>query len=783
MISTRPVPLLLIGLLSAFPSFAAPLQHKSEKMFRTVNTDMYEIGVRKNGDTDVTLTSGDPVFINAEPMIMFDGDTEPKPFHLSGKLCMRDAVNNRLGKGQGLLLQESDCDWSIQAYPTKPYISTQIAYVNTSKKNVKIKMLIPWASSGFTLGPSTDQSTILENGNSEVSNSEIPAKVTGNSLSVWNSVVYNSFTKRSLIVGFVTNARASARIRIEKAETGDGAFFGKFRAECVYDPPLEIKPGERLDSEILYLGVAEANLFEGLERYGTMFAEINNIKRASSFLPHGWDSWNTQYKTDINEERMLSALNFFDHNLKRYGWTHFAIDAGWESPQGNWEPNPERFPHGMKWMADQIHEKGMTAGIWIDPFTVREDSILAKEHPDWLKAPNEEGKKRMKENERVLDVTIPAAFEYTRETFRKLGEDWGFDALQECDFVYNLMCAESYSNPALTRIDVMHRGMQAAREGFGRNKFITSFTPLPVTGIHCDAMRIGDDCAPIWRKDPNRWPWGCVEAMTNAARRYYFSPRAWVSDPDCAYFGKPETATRWEMNDKPALTTDQATTWFTAAALTGVVKVGDWIPDLSPEQIALLRRLLPTLSRPARPVDLFERETPCIWTTNLRTEIGQWNITAVFNWDESSSRKLPMNFEDLGLDSNAYYTVYDFWQDKFHGLAQGRLNVDTKPGGCHLFGFRKYEGHPMFISTDRHFSQGSTDFKTLKWNEQTRTLEGSFEGVADTDYNLSVFAPEGYAMKSIAVSTGAATTQQDGKIIKFTFHCAGDGTITWEMKF
>ncbi len=768
---------------------AVPLQHKRDKMFRTINTDIYEIGVKKNGETDVTLISREPVFINVNPMIWFDGEPEPVLLDVSGKMTARDGVNNRLGQGHGLMFQKGNCDWTLQAYPTKPYLSAQVAFVNSGKKSVKVKMLIPWAAGGrtpggVTLGKSTDQSVILENGRTFLSNSDIPAKVTGNSLSLWNAAVYNAFTQRSLIAGFVTNARACTQIRLERSEKADGAFFDLFRAECVYDPPIEVQPRERLESEVLYLSVGETSPLEGLERYGATFAAFNNLKRRAAFLPHGWDSWNTKYKTDINEEKMLAALDFVDKNLKRYGWKHFAIDAGWELGKGNWEPDTAKFPHGMKWFADQIHVREMTAGIWIDPFTVDANSPLAKAHPDWLRTPNAEGRQNLSENDRILDVTVSGAYEYVRDLFSKIGNDWGYDALQECDFVYQLLYAESYSNPNLTRIDVLHKGMQAVREGFGPNKFVTSFTPLPVTGLYCNAMRIGDDCAPIWRKAPDKWPWGCVEAMRNAARRYYFAPYAWATDPDCAYFGHADTAARWEVSDKPALTWEQTVTWLTAAALTGgVVKIGDWFPDLSQKEVALLQRLLPTLPRPARPVDLFERDTPCIWSLPIKCDIGQWNIVGVFNWDETSSRKTPISFAELGLDATAYYTVYDFWQDAFHGLAQGRLNVDTAPGSCHLLGLRRYEDHPMFLATDRHFSQGATDFKTLTWNAQTLQLAGTFDGIADTDYNLRVLVPESYNMKSVTVSTGTPATQQEGKVLKIAFRCATQGPVTWTVQF
>jgi hypothetical protein len=326
-------------------------------------------------------------------------------------------------------------------------------------------------------------------------------------------------------------------------------------------------------------------------------------------------------------------------------------------------------------------------------------------------------------------------------------------------------------------------GMNAVREGLGAEKFITTFTPLPVTGLYANAMRIGDDCAPIWRKAPDAWPWGCVETMTNAARRYYFAPWVWTADPDCAYFGHAATRARWDVANKPELTWDQSLAWLTAAALTGVVKVGDWLPDLSDKETGVLKRLLPAPPCPARPVDLFERQNPCIWSLPVNSPIGKWNILAVFNWDEAAPQTIPVSFARLGLDPDARYTVYGFWQDNYFGIAQKQLTVTVAPGSVQLLGLRRYEDRPMFLATDRHFTQGATDFTALAWNVQDRQLAGTFEGVEDTDYNLRLLVPDGYASRGVTLSAGEAKTEQDGKILKIAFHCAAAGPVTWTAQF
>jgi alpha-galactosidase len=174
--------------------------------------------------------------------------------------------------------------------------------------------------------------------------------------------------------------------------------------------------------------------------------------------------------------------------------------------------------------------------------------------------------------------------------------------------VYLLLLCDSYHDPHLTRVQVLRKGMEAIREGFGRDRFLMSMPPAPITGVYANGMRIGSDCAPVWSKVPGRWPWGGVETLTNAARRYYFAPYMWAPDPDCAYFGLPATRERWQVADQPPLTEAQSIAWLTGAALTGgVLKIGDAFADLSEHQVAILRRLLPVWDTPARPIDLFRK--------------------------------------------------------------------------------------------------------------------------------------------------------------------------------
>ncbi|NIA14093.1 MAG: hypothetical protein GWP08_08425 [Nitrospiraceae bacterium] len=765
------------------------LSYRPGREFRTINTDSLEISVQKNGRTDVLLTSGHPVFANAYPMVWIDGEEEPEPLKIDGRWTARQPINNALGRGNGIFFKKGNCEWGIQVYPAQPFITAHVTFVNTAKKPVRVRALYPWVAGGlkkgeFSLGPGAPNALILDTGTLTNVQTSLHTLESGSCECLWNMAIFNPVSGRSLIAGFLTNTQAYTAIRVERTDDAGDAAFDRFSTICTFDPPVEVAPGGRLESEFLYLGIAETDPLRGLERFGASVAAISGVRPSRRALPHGWDSWATKFHTDIDEASMMAALDFVDTRLKRYGWRHFSIDDGWQRETGDWEPDPAKFPRGMKWLADEIHRRGMTAGIWTDPFTVSLDAPLAKEHPEWLAEPNAMGRTMLGDSERILDITAPGVYEYVKGLFTKLGQEWGYDAFVETDFVYHLLMAESYHQPHLTRVQVLQMGMSAIRAGAGPDRFIMAVGPLPITGTVGDGARLGIDCAPIWRKAPDAWPWGCVETLTNAAHRYYLASHLWAPDQDCAYFGRPETRKRWKVAERPQLTQAQSVAWLTGAALTGgVVKIGDNYPDLDEAQVRILSRILPVPDQPARPVDLFERAEPAIWSLPVTSPIGDWHIVGVFNWDETESAKIPVYFGQLGLRQDASYTVYDFWQDQYYGNARGSVTVSIAPGSVRLLGLRRHVDRPMFLATDRHFTQGATDFTALDWNGAERKLTASFEGVANTDYNLRVLVPEAFTPGEVAVSAGEARTSFDGKVLGIAFHCDEEGPVTWSAQF
>ncbi len=777
-------------LLPAGPAQADPLFGGGKKDARTVTTDTCEMDIQKNGAIRIRDVNGDTIFENAAPTVTLEGDAKPHTLRVIATQTERFSAHDRLGEGQGMAYASKDCQWFLTTYPGKPYISAHVAYHNKGKKPVRVSRLSPWSvgtamSGRLNLGAQAAETRLLDNGMLFRSFNDYAGVGKGKSNAQWNLAAYNPVSGRSLVAGFLTNRVAHGQIMIERTEKAAADSFDRFSADCVYDPPAEVPPGGTLESEVLYLAVAESNALVALERYGKAVAVVNRINHKPAFVPNGWDSWNTKYHSDINETIALENLDFVDRNLKRYGWTHFALDDGWQQGIGDWEANPERFPKGMKAFADEAHRRGMTTSLWLNPFTVDKNSTLAKTHPEWMLNPKAGLGRMIVGDKFILDVTRPEVCTWVQDLAKKVTQNWGYDGIVEADYVYFLLLAEGHAKPGLTNLEVLERGMAALRDGMGSDKVLTTMTPQPVNAVVAECIRTGFDCRPIWKTPSLKDPWGGVDALTNTIRRFYMFPYQCQPDPDCAYFGHEDTYARWGVKDNfPAITRDQSIAWLTGAALCGgAVKIGDAFADLKPDETDILRRVLPGPPRPARPLDVFDEKSPRIWSLPLDTPSGPWLFVGLFNWETDAPVDIPISAGLLSLDPNAYYTVFDFWAGRYQGTFHGELAVHVNPGSVRFFGLRLAGDKPMFVASDHHLLQGALDQHDIVWDNATATLSGEFNAIADTPYTLWFMAPEKYTLNNATVSCGPVESARDGRAITVKFNSGIGGPAKWSLRF
>lgn len=93
---------------------------------------------------------------------------------------------------------------------------------------------------------------------------------------------------------------------------------------------------------------------------------MNN--KLANVPPMGWNSWNTFYNkiSDTLIREIADAM--VEKGFLEAGYEYLIIDDCWSCKErdenGNLVPDPNKFPNGIKAVADYVHEKGLKFGMY-----------------------------------------------------------------------------------------------------------------------------------------------------------------------------------------------------------------------------------------------------------------------------------------------------------------------------------------------------------------------------------------------------------------------------------
>jgi alpha-galactosidase len=89
--------------------------------------------------------------------------------------------------------------------------------------------------------------------------------------------------------------------------------------------------------------------------------------------PMGWNSWN-KFSCNVSEQLIKGAADaLVASGMKAAGYQYVVIDDCWQvkrADDGTIIADPERFPSGMKALADYVHSKGLKFGLYSDAGTM-----------------------------------------------------------------------------------------------------------------------------------------------------------------------------------------------------------------------------------------------------------------------------------------------------------------------------------------------------------------------------------------------------------------------------
>jgi alpha-galactosidase len=81
----------------------------------------------------------------------------------------------------------------------------------------------------------------------------------------------------------------------------------------------------------------------------------------------GWNNWAT-FECDVNEELLIgTAQKLLDLGLKDLGYKYVVLDDCWSegrNSEGFLEPDLNKFPQGMRFVSDRLHDMGLKFGMY-----------------------------------------------------------------------------------------------------------------------------------------------------------------------------------------------------------------------------------------------------------------------------------------------------------------------------------------------------------------------------------------------------------------------------------
>jgi len=512
-------------------------------------------------------------------------------------------------------------------------------------------------------------------------------------------------------------------------------------------------------------------------RYAPEYRLID--RKRTPVAPTGWMSWNTYFDTATEQDNLDNA-SIAAKRLLPYGLTIWQIESWQENsprlPVSNFHnlslrPSPEKFPHGMKWLAGQLRALGFRPGIWTVPWGTGDEGFYS-EHRDWFLHDAKGQPFQNWSGRYMLDPSQPEVRRHMEETNRIMSSDWGYEVFKIDGLEQEAHLLEQAEARAALRqpdVDAYRLSMEALRRGVGPDRVMLAcqgtYTGPDVTVA--DATRIGGDLVVF--PDPPNWRSYVTQARVTLAR-LFTNNLIWYNDPDTLKVGEPATL-------------DVARIATTVVALPGQLTfLSDKLGELPAERMRLLQQALPVCD--VHPLDLWPiPDLKPVWDLKIRRPFASWDVVSVFNW-EDSAHDYRLSMADLGLDPHKDYLVYEFWSRKLLGVRRGAVELSAGPRSNLLLALHEAQHRPQFVSTDRHISQGGVELAGLTWSEASATLEVQLELVESDALTFTVYVPEPFELANTSAD-GAVVERVsiDGRIASIVVHRATSGKATLRLKF
>ncbi len=577
--------------------------------------------------------------------------------------------------------------------------------------------------------------------------------------SQYDGLLYDTESKRSLVFGFLTFQKWLSHISVgydsnlqadknQKHINKWGLYHKCENKTC--------QAGEEIFSEPVYLNFSSP-VSDAHEMYAQLTAQLMGAVTLPKVFS-GWACWQNA-SSEISEEQVNQQLDWITRHQEFYpikpnSIEYIQIGMGWEKQLGSNEADAERFPNGMKWLAEQIHQRGLKAGLCITPFCADANARVTKEHPEYM-LHDSEGHLILVEREddshiAFFDPSHQGAQEYIRNQISQIIGDWEYDLIR-----VNLLAQAGgpahdssetdevvYHDNSLTSVQAYRRGISLLTEHAEASERDVILLPycsynganIGIFRSSCvNALHPCKLTTQLWEDEV-----GAKELIRSWASRFYLHNILWTND-----FGAILLEDSLPLNEVLVV--------VTAAAMSGgIVFAGDDLVNLSVERADILSKMFPLYGKSASPIDYYDNNYPQIWNLKISSPFDEWNIVALFNWADMDA-EVSFKLEEIGLDSSKYFIAHEFWSKEYLGEFKGNITLpNLPPRSVKLLSLREERDVPQFLSTDMHFTQGGVEILSAGWDVRSNSFLIVCQNPKPSVGNIFIYVPEDYVPASIA---------------------------------
>ncbi|MDN3655570.1 alpha-galactosidase [Ferruginibacter paludis] len=377
-------------------------------------------------------------------------------------------------------------------------------------------------------------------------------------------------------------------------------------------------------------------------------SRINHFHpRLQSNIPAGWCSWYC-FGPDVTAKNITDHLTYIKQNIPQL--KYIQLDDGYQPHMGDWLETGNAFGNSIQAVLKEIKTAGFEPAIWVAPFICDSNSRVFKEHPDWL-VKDSLGKPLRSDKVTfggwrlapwyALDATNPAVQAHLTHVFKTMSAQWGCTYFKLDANFWGALPGGLYYDKTATRVTAYRSGMKAILKGAGNAFILGCNHPLwPSIGL-INGSRSSNDISRDWNTFSATGDENLLRSWQNG--------RLWWNDPDCVLLTGNLPSNEFMYHASLLFATG------------GLVLSGDDLTIITPERLAILKKMLP----PKKTSALFNPALDVGW---LKTPEATFLI--LLNKDDQVKK--------FTVPLSKAYQIKDYWTDEKKGVYESEWK-DTLP--------------------------------------------------------------------------------------------------------